>query len=260
MVASTSSIAVRLQRERWKDPDDLAQELVASLRSGIELTDVNTDSLDSRYAVKAAANTFTEAQTITGKLTLSDAETTEPGLSVTHSGSGTTNQSPTIYLSATGGSGAVWIERIVASPTDVLAKFKATGSNTNAFDGVSIEYQGNGAALAISHAGGSSGGPYYSIGTNRPISIGGTGASIIGHSLTVTGNLTATNFVGNLTGTATQATLATQANAVRTASANYITPSQSQVSGILRYGGGSLPTGAVNWSQLSQVSINYLGW
>lgn len=258
-MAATASLAVRLQRERWKDPDDLAQELVAGLRSGIDLTDVNTDSLDGRYAVKSAANTFTASQTITANLTLSDAEVTEPGLSVTHSGSGTTNQSPTMYLSATGGSGAIWVERVVASPTDVLAKFKATGSNSNAYDGVSIEYQGLGAALGISHSGGSGGGPFYAIGTNRPISIGGAGASIIGHSLTVTGNLTATNFVGNLTGTATQATLATQANAVRTASANYVTPSQEQLLGVVRRI-GSVPTGTVTWSQLTVQTINYLGW
>ena len=55
-MVATASIAVRLERERWKDPDDLAQELAASLRSGLAITDVNTDSLDSRYAAKANAN------------------------------------------------------------------------------------------------------------------------------------------------------------------------------------------------------------
>jgi len=258
-MVATASIAIRLERERWKDPDDLAQELAASLRSGLSITDVNTDSLDTRYAAKAVANTFTEDQDIEGKLSISDAPTTGPAVSIGHAGVGTTNQTGAIVIASSGSSGCLWMERSSASPADVTAMVRDVGSTSNAYSALSIQYQGIAAALSIAHAGGSGGGPFYAMSTNRPVSIGGSGASAFAHSVTVTGNVTATNFVGNLTGTATQASLATNANAVRTGSGNYVTPSQATMTGIVRRL-GSTPTGTVTWSQLTVDQIQYLGW
>lgn len=255
-----TQIAVRIQREKWRDVNDLADELAASFRAGISIADVDTGDFDARYAVKADSNTFLEDQAITGKLTLSDAATAGPSLAITHAGASTTNVSGAIVVASTGTAGGLWVERAVAEvPTDVLVKLRSVGNAANSFAGMAIEYVGNSAALTLAHGGGTSG-PFYGLATDRPISIGGGGTTLFNHSVVVNGNVTATNLVGPLTGNATTATLATRSNAVLTSASNYVSPSQSQVSGLLRYGGGSLPTGAVNWSQLSQVSINYLGW